>query len=112
MFTNDNTECSTKISVISQSKFDKWLLTQSSFTKNWALSNNFKAESGKILKIPYEDGRLKEVILGEGADKNLEAISAFSASNIGNYYISCKFAKSKESEIYKAWAWGLSLIHI
>ena len=78
MFTNDNTECSTKISVISQSKFDKWLLTQSSFTKNWALSNNFKAESGKILKIPYEDGRLKEVILGEGADKNLEAISAFS----------------------------------
>ena len=35
MFTNDNTECSTKISVISQSKFDKWLLTQSSFTKNW-----------------------------------------------------------------------------
>ena len=106
MFTNDNTECSTKISVISQSKFDKWLLTQSSFTKNWALSNNFKAESGKILKIPYEDGRLKEVILGEGADKNLEAISAFSASNIGNYYISCKFAKSKESEIYKAWAWG------
>ena len=106
MFTNDNTECSTKISVISQSKFDKWLLAQSSFTKNWALSNNFKAESGKILKIPYEDGRLKEVILGEGADKNLEAISAFSASNIGNYYISCKFAKSKESEIYKAWAWG------
>ena len=106
MFTNDNTECSTKISVISQSKFDKWLLTQSSFTKNWALSNNFKAESGKILKIPYEDGRLKEVILGEGADKNLGAISAFSASNIGNYYISCKFAKSKESEIYKAWAWG------
>ena len=106
MFTNDNTECSTKISVISQSKFDKWLLTQSSFIKNWALSNNFKAESGKILKIPYEDGRLKEVILGEGADKNLEAISAFSASNIGNYYISCKFAKSKESEIYKAWAWG------
>ena len=106
MFTNDNTECSTKISVISQSKFDKWLLAQSSFTKNWALSNNFKAESGKILKIPYEDGRLKEVILGEGADKNLEAISAFSASNIGNYYISSKFAKSKESEIYKAWAWG------
>ena len=106
MFTNDNTECSTKISVISQSKFDKWLLTQSSFTKNWALSNNFKAESGKILKIPYEDGRLKEVILGEGADKNLEAISAFSASNIGNYYISTKFAKSKESDIYKAWAWG------
>ncbi len=106
MFTNDNTECSTKISVISQSKFDKWLLAQSSFIKNWALSNNFKAESGKILKIPYEDGRLKEVILGEGADKNLEAISAFSASNIGNYYISSKFAKSKESEIYKAWAWG------
>ena len=106
MFTNDNTECSTKISIISHSKFDKWLLTQSSFTKNWALSNNFKAESGKILKIPYEDGRLKEVILGEGTDKNLEAISAFSASNIGNYYISCKFAKSKESEIYKAWAWG------
>ena len=91
MFTNDNTECSTKISVISQSKFDKWLLTQSSFTKNWALSNNFKAESGKILKIPYEDGRLKEVILGEGADKNLEAISAFSASNIGNYYISVSY---------------------
>ena len=55
MFTNDNTECSTKISVISQSKFNKWLLTQSSFTKNWALSNNFKAESGKILKIPYKD---------------------------------------------------------
>ena len=106
MFTNDNTECSTKISVISQSKFDKWLLTQSSFTKNWALSNNFKAESGKILKIPYEDGRLKEVILGEGTDKNLEAISTFSASNIGSYYISNKFAKSKESEIYKAWAWG------
>ena len=51
MFTSDNTECSTKISVISQSKFDKWLLTQSSFIKNWVLSNNFKAESGKILKI-------------------------------------------------------------
>ena len=56
MFTNDNTECSTKISIISQIKFDKWLLKQSSFIKNWSLSNNFKAESGKILKVPYEDG--------------------------------------------------------
>ena len=106
MFTNDNTECSTKISIISQIKFDKWLLKQSSFIKNWSLSNNFKAESGKILKVPYEDGRLKEVLIGEGADLNLEGVSSFSSLNNGNYYIFAKFAKSKESEIHKAWAWG------
>ena len=106
MFTNDNTECSTKISIISQIKFDKWLLKQSSFIKNWSLSNNFKAESGKILKVPYEDGRLKEVLIGEGVDQNLEGVSSFSSLNNGNYYIFAKFAKSKESEIHKAWAWG------
>ena len=47
MFTNDNTECSTKISIISQNKFDQWLIKQSIFNKNWCLSNNFKGEKGK-----------------------------------------------------------------
>ena len=64
MFINDNTECSTKISIISQNKFDGWLASQPLFTKNWCISNNFKGESSKILKIPYPDGRLKEVIIG------------------------------------------------
>ena len=50
MFTNDNTECSTKISIISQNKFDSWLAKQQLFTKNWCLSNNFKGEKLKILK--------------------------------------------------------------
>ena len=57
MFTNDNTECSTKVTVISQNKFDKWLEKQPTFIRNWCLSNNFKGENSKILKIPYPDGR-------------------------------------------------------
>ena len=52
MFTNDNTECSTKVTVISQNKFDKWLEKQPTFIRNWCLSNNFKGENSKILKIP------------------------------------------------------------
>ena len=71
MFTNDNTECSTKISIISQNKFDSWLAKQQLFTKNWCLSNNFKGEKSKILKIPYPDGRLNEVIIGEGLNLSL-----------------------------------------
>ena len=63
MFTNDNTECSTKVTVISQNKFDKWLEKQPTFIRNWCLSNNFKGENSKILKIPYPDGRLKEVLI-------------------------------------------------
>ena len=53
MFTNDNTECSTKVTVISQNKFDKWLEKQPTFIRNWCLSNNFKGENNKILKKSY-----------------------------------------------------------
>ncbi len=106
MFTNDNTECSTKISIISQNKFNDWLAKQSLFIKNWCISNNFKGENSKILKIPYPDGRLKEVIIGEGLDKDLSGVSQFSLSNEGNYYIFSKFALSSDFDIQKAWSWG------
>ena len=106
MFTNDNTECSTKVTVISQNKFDKWLEKQPTFIRNWCLSNNFKGENGKILNIPYPDGRLKEVLIGEGLNQNLSGVANFSSKNIGNYYLFIKFADSKEIEIQKAWAWG------
>ena len=45
------------------------------FTKNWCLSNNFKGEKLKILKIPYPDGRLNEVIIGEGQNKDLSGVT-------------------------------------
>ena len=106
MFTNDNTECSTKISIISQNKFDSWLAKQQLFTKNWCLSNNFKGEKLKILKIPYPDGRLNEVIIGEGQNKDLSGVSKFASSSKGNYYISTKFASSDDLEAQKAWSWG------
>ena len=106
MFTNDNTECSTKISIISQKKFDKWLSKQPLFIKNWCLSNNFKGEMGKILKIPYLDGRLREVLLGEGLNSNLSSVSIFSSLNKGNYFLYSKFSDSSDLEIQKAWAWG------
>ena len=106
MFTNDNTECSTKVTVISQNKFDKWLKKQPTFIRNWCLSNNFKGENGKILKIPYLDGRLKEVLIGEGFNQNLSGVAQFSSKNKGNYYLFIKFADSEEIEIQKAWAWG------
>jgi len=106
MFTNDNTECSTKVTVISQNKFDKWLEKQPTFIRNWCLSNNFKGENSKILKIPYPDGRLKEVLIGEGISQDLSGVSDFSSKNKGNYYLFIKFADSKEIEIQKAWAWG------
>ncbi|MDB2371430.1 leucyl aminopeptidase family protein [Alphaproteobacteria bacterium] len=106
MFTNDNTECSTKVSVISFNKFDKWIAKQPAFIRNWCLSNNFKGEKGKIIKIPYPDGRLKEVIIGEGRDQNLSGIAEFSSKNNGNYYLFLKYADSKEIDVQKAWAWG------
>ena len=106
MFTNDNTECSTKISVISQNKFEQWLNKQPLFIKNWCLSNNFKGEVGKIVKIPYPDGRLKEVVIGEGKDADLRGICTFSSTNHGNYYLYSKFSDSLEIDIYKAWSWG------
>ena len=106
MFTNDNTECSTKISIISQNKFDSWLAKQQLFTKNWCLSNNFKGEKLKILKIPYPDGRLNEVIIGEGQNKDLSGVSKFASSSKGNYYISTKFALCDDLEAQKAWSWG------
>ena len=106
MFTNDNTECSTKISIISQNKFSDWLAKQPLFIKNWCLSNNFKGEKSKILKIPYPDGRLKEVIIGEGQDRDLTGICQFASSNKGNYYIFSKYALSSDLEMQKAWSWG------
>ena len=106
MFTNDNTECSTKISIISQNKYDDWLAKQPSFIKNWCISNNFKGENPKILKIPYPDGRLKEVVIGEGTDKDLSGVSQYASLNEGNYYIFSKFARSSDFDIQKAWSWG------
>ena len=106
MFTSDNTECSTRISIVSQNKFDMWVSKQPLFIKNWCLSNNFKGAIGEILKIPYSDGRLREVLLGEGLSSNLTAVSIFSSSNKGNYFLYTKFADSKDLEIQKAWAWG------
>ena len=106
MFTNDNTECSTKISIISQNKFDQWLIKQPLFNKNWCLSNNFKGEKGKIIKIPYPDGRLKEVIIGEGKNADLSGISSFSSTNIGNYFFSIRFSDSSDLDVQKAWVWG------
>ena len=106
MFTNDNTECSTKISIISQNKFDQWLIKQPLFNKNWCLSNNFKGEKGKILKIPYSDGRLKEVFIGEGKTGDLSGISSFSSTNIGSYFCSIKFSDSSNFDVQKAWVWG------
>ena len=106
MFTNDNTECSTKISIISQNKFDQWLIKQPLFNKNWCLSNNFKGEKGKIIKIPYPDGRLKEVIIGEGKNADLSGISTFSSTNIGNYFFSIRFSDSSDLDVHKAWVWG------
>ena len=106
MFTNDNTECSTKISIISQNKYDDWLAKQPSFIKNWCISNNFKGENPKILKIPYPDGRLKEVVIGEGTNKDLSGVSQYASLNEGNYYIFSKFARSSDFDIQKAWSWG------
>ena len=106
MFTNDNTECSTRVSVISFNKFDKWVAKQPTFIRNWCLSNNFKGENGKIIKIPYPDGRLKEVLIGEGKDQNLSGIAEFSSKNNGNYYLFLKYADSNEIDIQKIWGWG------
>ena len=106
MFTNDNTECSTRVSVISFNKFDKWIAKQPTFIRNWCLSNNFKGENGKIIKIPYPDGRLKEVLIGEGKDQNLSGIAEFSSKNNGNYYLFLKYADSNEIDIQKIWGWG------
>ena len=106
MFTSDNTECSTKISIISQNKFNDWLSKQPLFIRNWCLSNNFKGEAGKILKIPYDDGRLKEVVIGEGESRDLRAIARFASENKGNYFLFIKYSDSKELEIMKAWSWG------
>ena len=106
MFTNDNTECSTRVSVISFNKFDKWVAKQPTFIRNWCLSNNFKGENGKIIKIPYPDGRLKEVLIGEGKDQNLSGVAEFSSKNNGNYYLFLKYADSNEIDIQKIWGWG------
>ena len=106
MFTNDNTECSTRVSVISFNKFDKWIAKQPTFIRNWCLSNNFKGENGKIIKIPYPDGRLKEVLIGEGKDQNLSGVAEFSSKNNGNYYLFLKYADSNEIDIQKIWGWG------
>src|SRR6056300_726610 len=106
MFTNDNTECSTKVTVISQNKFDQWFEKQPTFIRNWCLSNNFKGENSIILTIPYPDGRLKEVLIGEGLNQNLSGIADFSSKNKGNYYLFTQFADSEEIEIQKAWGWG------
>ncbi len=106
MFTIDNTECSTKISIISQNKFDGWFAKQPLFIKNWCISNNFKGENSKIIKIPYSDGRLKEVIIGEGTNRDLSGLSQFASLCEGNYYIYSKYALSSDIDIQKAWSWG------
>ena len=106
MFTNDNTECSTKVTVISQNKFDKWLEKQPTFIRNWCLSNNFKGENSKILKIPYPDGRLKEVLIGEGLNQNLSGVADFSSKNKGNYYL---FIKLPDWEFVIDWKYKQEL---
>ena len=71
MFTLDNTECSTKITVISSNQYEIWLKKQSQYLKNWCLSSNFKGQSKKIILVPYDDGKLQEVLIGEGHNSDL-----------------------------------------
>ena len=106
MFTLDNTECSTKITLISSNKYDNWLKKQPHFIKNWCLSNNFKGQAGKILLIPYQDGRLSQVIIGEGKNADLVGLSIFSKESKGNYFIEPKYSNAINDDLYIAWLWG------
>jgi hypothetical protein len=87
MFTLDNTECSTKITIISSNKFEIWLKKQSQYLKNWCSSCNFKGQTKKIILVPYEDGRLMQVLVGEGENCDLSGLSNFSKESKGNYYL-------------------------
>ncbi len=106
MFTLNNTECSTKITIISSNKFDTWYKNQSQYLKNWCSSCNFKGQSQKTILVPYEDGRLNQILIGEGEDCNLSGLAAFSKESRGNYYLERKYADSKLNELYIAWLWG------
>ncbi len=106
MFTLDNTECSTKITLISSNQYEVWLKNQSQYLKNWCSSSNFKGQSKKIVLVPYDNGKLKEVLIGEGDNSNLLGLSEFSKESKGNYYLDRKYSNSLESDLYIAWLWG------
>ena len=106
MFTLDNTECSTKITVISSNQYEIWLKKQSQYLKNWCLSSNFKGQSKKIILVPYDDGKLQEVLIGEGNNSDLSGLSNFSKESKGNYYLDYKYSNSLEADLYIAWLWG------
>ena len=106
MFTLDNTECSTKITVISSNQYEIWLKKQSQYLKNWCLSSNFKGQSKKIILVPYDDGKLQEVLIGEGNNSDLSSLSNFSKESKGNYYLDYKYSNSLEADLYIAWLWG------
>jgi leucyl aminopeptidase len=106
MFTLDNTECSTKITIISSNKFEIWLKKQSQYIKNWCSSCNFKGQTKKIILVPYEDGRLMQVLVGEGGNCDLSGLSNFSKESKGNYYLETKYSNSLEDDFYIAWLWG------
>lgn len=106
MFTLDNTECSTKITVISSNQYEIWLKKQSQYIKNWCLSSNFKGQSKKIILVPYDDGKLQEVLIGEGHNSDLSGLSNFSKESKGNYYLDYKYSNSLEADLYIAWLWG------
>ncbi len=106
MFTLDNTECSTKITIISSNKFEVWFKNQPQYLKNWCLSSNFKGQSKRFLLVPYEDGRLKQVLIGEGGNMDLSSLSDFSIESKGNYFLECKYSNSEERDCFIAWLWG------
>ena len=106
MFTLDNTECSTKITVISSNQYEIWLKKQSQYLKNWCLSSNFKGQSKKIILVPYDDGKLQEVLIGEGNNSDLSGLSNFSKESKGNYYLDYKYSNSLKADLYIAWLWG------
>ena len=48
MFTLDNTECSTKITVISSNQYEIWLKKQPQYLKNWCLSSKCSSLAAEV----------------------------------------------------------------
>ncbi|HEU4603274.1 MAG TPA: leucyl aminopeptidase family protein [Steroidobacteraceae bacterium] len=112
MFSADDRSDSIPIHLLYEEDLEAWRGGQSEATRNWCAFNTFKAERGKHLAIPGQQGRPAAVVVGLGKRQSREELNCWTTAALsdrlpeGDYHFTDAFPPNTATQLAFGWAYG------
>lgn len=111
MTVSDDSAGSIPIHLVHEDDIDQWRAAQDHSTRNWAVTNAFKAERNKILLVPGAQGRAASVVVGLGRRNTREEFAWLAAAlpdrlPEGRYQLADSLPQPAATHFAFGWSYG------